>query len=113
MRRSRPHPSGGSDRTCGITSCAGSGSRLALSDLHPVILSGGFGTRLWPASRDSMPKQLLKLLGERSSFQETLLRLDGAPGVAPPLVITNESHRFHLADQALEAGVSLGALITE
>ncbi|MFL5258836.1 MAG: mannose-1-phosphate guanylyltransferase [Hyphomicrobiales bacterium] len=84
-----------------------------MSDLHPVILSGGFGTRLWPASRDSMPKQLLKLLGERSSFQETLLRLHGVVGVAPPTVITNESHRFLLADQALEAGVKLAALITE
>src|SRR3954451_22275324 len=85
----------------------------ALGRLHPVILSGGFGTRLWPASRDSMPKQMLKLLGERSPFQETLLRLSDAPGVAAPVVITNERHRFLLADQALEAGVELQALLTE
>ena len=46
-------------------------------NVQPVILSGGSGTRLWPASRESYPKQLLRLLGERSMLQETLLRLQG------------------------------------
>jgi mannose-1-phosphate guanylyltransferase/mannose-6-phosphate isomerase len=60
-----------------------------------------------------MPKQLLKILGEYSPFQETLLRVQGFQGVASPLVITNESHRFLLAQQALEAGTALGGIITE
>jgi len=60
-----------------------------------------------------MPKQLLKLMGERSSFQETLIRVRGFPDVAPPLVITNETHRFPLAQQAMEAEAPLAGLMTE
>jgi mannose-1-phosphate guanylyltransferase/mannose-6-phosphate isomerase len=60
-----------------------------------------------------MPKQLLKLTGERSTFQETLIRVRGFPDVAPPLVIANESHRFLLAQQAMEAEARLAGLLTE
>jgi mannose-1-phosphate guanylyltransferase/mannose-6-phosphate isomerase len=65
----------------------------------PVILSGGAGTRLWPLSRELYPKQLLPLVGVRTMLQETLLRLEGLEGLAPPLVVCNEAHRFLVAEQ--------------
>lgn len=67
--------------------------------LQPVILSGGSGTRLWPLSREQYPKQFLPLLGAGSLFQETVRRLDGLAGLAEPLLICNEEHRFVAAEQ--------------
>ncbi len=70
--------------------------------LHPVILSGGSGTRLWPLSRELYPKQFLPLAGEQTLLQQTALRLDGLDrpgGAAPPLVVCNEAHRFLVAEQ--------------
>jgi mannose-1-phosphate guanylyltransferase/mannose-6-phosphate isomerase len=61
-------------------------------DIVPVILSGGSGTRLWPASRAQQPKQLLPLLGRRSLIQQTVDRLGAVPGVVAPVVVTNETH---------------------
>ena len=72
--------------------------------LYPVILAGGSGTRLWPLSREHFPKQFLPLMGERTMFQETLSRLDGLEGVAPPLVVCNEVHRFLVTEQMREIG---------
>jgi mannose-1-phosphate guanylyltransferase len=46
-----------------------------MTKIVPVLLAGGAGTRLWPVSRDALPKQFLPLVGERSSYQETLLRV--------------------------------------
>ena len=66
--------------------------------VQPVILAGGSGTRLWPLSRELYPKQFLPLMGERSLFQDTIRRLDGIDGVAPPLVVCNEEHRFLVAE---------------
>lgn len=71
--------------------------------IHPVLLSGGSGTRLWPASRALYPKQLLPLLGPRTLLQETALRLQGA-GFAPPTVICNEVHRFIVLEQLAAVG---------
>lgn len=72
----------------------------------PVILCGGSGTRLWPLSRQSYPKQFLRLTGEYSLFQQTILRLDGfcqnnhdALRVENPIIVTNEVHRFLVLDQ--------------
>jgi len=74
--------------------------------IQPVILSGGSGTRLWPASRSGYPKQLLPLVGERTMLQETALRLAGkANCTAHTIVVCNEAHRFLVAEQLLEAGV--------
>ena len=56
----------------------------------PVILSGGSGTRLWPVSRESFPKQLWPLISERSMLQETALRAVG-PAFAPPIVAHSTS----------------------
>ena len=73
----------------------------------PVILSGGSGTRLWPVSRESFPKQLWPLLSDRSLIQETALRARG-PGFSPPIVVCNEEHRFLIAEQLRAAGISCG-----
>ena len=78
----------------------------------PVILSGGSGTRLWPVSRESFPKQLWPLISERSMLQETALRATGA-GFAPPVVVCNEEHRFLIAEQLREAGIEGARIILE
>ena len=67
--------------------------------IYPVILSGGSGTRLWPLSRAALPKQFLPLVSEHTLFQETLLRLEGFPEMAAPLVVCNTHHRFLAAEQ--------------
>ncbi len=67
--------------------------------LYPVILSGGSGSRLWPLSRAALPKQFLPLVSEHTLFQETLLRLKDFPGMAAPLVVCNNEHRFLVAEQ--------------
>lgn len=67
----------------------------------PVILSGGSGTRLWPLSTSSCPKQFLPLMGQHTMIQETLLRLSGIDSDSP-IVICNERHRFIVAEQLSE-----------
>ena len=74
--------------------------------IYPVILSGGSGTRLWPLSRESYPKQFLPLLDGRSPFQATLARLKGIDGLQPPLIVANHEHRFLVLDQIKAAGMS-------
>jgi mannose-1-phosphate guanylyltransferase / mannose-6-phosphate isomerase len=70
-----------------------------------VILSGGSGTRLWPASRAMYPKQLLPLTGDKTMLQETALRLSGKENVAESmLVVCNEAHRFLVAEQLRDIG---------
>lgn len=67
--------------------------------LWPVILSGGSGSRLWPLSREHLPKQLLPLTGQRTMLQVTASRTVGLSGVRAALVVCNESHRFLVAEQ--------------
>lgn len=68
--------------------------------IQPVILSGGAGTRLWPASRSMYPKQLLPLVGERTMLQATALRMQGkCPLADSAIVVCNETHRFLVAEQ--------------
>jgi len=81
--------------------------------IHPVILSGGSGTRLWPMSRTHYPKQFLPLVGDNSLLQQAALRAAGADGFAAPLAIANEEHRFLIAEQLREIGVVPQALILE
>lgn len=79
----------------------------------PVILAGGAGTRLWPLSRQLHPKQVLPITGQATMIQETLGRLEGLDGLAPPIVICNESHRFMIAEQLREKGIQPGAIVLE
>ncbi|MCY1493294.1 Alginate biosynthesis protein AlgA [compost metagenome] len=79
----------------------------------PVVLCGGSGTRLWPLSRECYPKQFLKLLGDRSLLQDTLLRVQEIPGIGAPLLVTSHAHRFMVAEQAREIGISDGEFMLE
>ena len=73
---------------------------MIVSSIVPVILSGGSGTRLWPASRSMYPKQLLPLAEEETMLQATALRVRGLPSAGDHcLVVCNEAHRFSVAEQ--------------
>ncbi len=80
--------------------------------LTPVLLSGGVGSRLWPVSRETHPKQFLPLAGELSMLQETLQRTAGLEEAAP-LVVCNEEHRFMVAEQLRQVNIKASALILE
>ncbi len=80
----------------------------------PVILSGGVGSRLWPLSREHLPKQLMSLPGEdRSLFQKTLMRISKIANTAPPIIVCNESHRFMAAAQVQALGMTYTDIILE
>ena len=79
----------------------------------PVILSGGSGTRLWPLSRQHYPKQFLPLLGNKSMFQQTMLRLKGVDDLTDPVIVCNENHRFLVAEQLNQIGIKNAAIILE
>lgn len=64
----------------------------------PVVMAGGTGSRLWPMSRELYPKQFLRLIGNNSMLQETILRLNGLK-TSSPIIICNEQHRFLAAEQ--------------
>lgn len=85
--------------------------------LLPVILCGGSGTRLWPLSRETYPKQFLALNGDGlSMLQDTARRLDGVAShipKAPPIVVCNSEHRFLAAQQLQEAGIAGARLVLE
>ena len=71
----------------------------------PVLMCGGAGTRLWPVSRESLPKQFVPLIGERSTFQQTLTRVTDPALFARPIVITNADFRFIVAEQLRALGI--------
>jgi len=83
-----------------------------MSLIHPIILSGGTGSRLWPLSRSLFPKQLLALAGEHSLIQDTVLRAKGTD-FAPPLVVCNTEHRFLIAEQMRQAGITPQGIVLE
>lgn len=86
---------------------------MATRKLQPVILSGGAGTRLWPLSRKALPKQLLALDGDETLLQQTARRVGDTGRFADPIVIAGDLHRFVIADQLAEIGVSPSALLLE
>ena len=80
--------------------------------IYPVILCGGSGTRLWPLSRKSYPKQFARLVGEESLFQASVKRLQG-PEFARPIILTNADFRFIVAEQLTEIGIDPAAVVIE
>ena len=82
-----------------------------MSLITPVILVGGSGKRLWPLSRESMPKQFVPLIGKQSTFQQTLQRVADRTLFARPVIATNESYRFMAEQQAKEIGVEIEILV--
>jgi len=84
-----------------------------MSKVLPVLLCGGSGTRLWPLSREAYPKQFLSLAGKDSLLQATCLRLRGLPGAMAPLLISNEEHRFMVAEQCRQVDVEPLSIILE
>jgi mannose-1-phosphate guanylyltransferase/mannose-6-phosphate isomerase len=79
----------------------------------PVILCGGSGTRLWPLSRESYPKQLLALVNNHSLLQNTVIRCSGHPDVTSPILVCNEEHRFLVAEQLREVEIVASSIILE
>ena len=79
----------------------------------PVIMAGGKGTRLWPLSRATAPKQFIQFIGDKTLFQNTLERVTDGDLYEAPIVITNEEFRFLVAEQARELGITLSAIILE
>ena len=82
------------------------------ASIVPVILSGGTGTRLWPVSRESFPKQLWPLVSDRTMLQDTALRGVG-PGFSRPIVVCNNEHRFLIAEQLRNAGIMDAEIVLE
>lgn len=80
------------------------------SPIVPVLLAGGAGTRLWPVSRDALPKQFLPLMGKHSTYQETLLRVRG-PEFGTPIVVTGPDFHFFARRQAEELGIDVTVVI--
>ena len=78
---------------------------MAASRIVPVIMCGGAGTRLWPVSRESMPKQFVPLVGPDSTFQQVLARIADPDLFDKPIVITNTDFRFVVAEQLRERGI--------
>ncbi len=77
----------------------------------PLIMCGGAGTRLWPASREVHPKQFLPLFGPRSTFQDTLSRVSDTALFERPIVITNTAYRFMVMEQLAEIGLEADILL--
>ncbi|UWQ93507.1 mannose-1-phosphate guanylyltransferase/mannose-6-phosphate isomerase (plasmid) [Rhodobacteraceae bacterium M382] len=80
--------------------------------ITPIILCGGSGTRLWPLSRKSYPKQFVQLVGDNSLFQASAQRMSG-DGFAAPVVLTNSDFRFIVTEQLTETGIDPAAILIE
>ncbi len=77
----------------------------------PLIMCGGAGTRLWPASREGRPKQFLRLFGSHSTFQDTMIRVSDPNLFVRPIVITNAAYRFMVLEQLNEIGLEADILL--
>jgi mannose-1-phosphate guanylyltransferase/mannose-6-phosphate isomerase len=83
-----------------------------LPDIHPILLCGGSGTRLWPISRKSFPKQFTSVIGDESLFQQAARRLAG-PGFAPPIVVTGDDFRFIVTEQLAGCQIAPRSILIE
>ncbi|MEK6420543.1 MAG: mannose-1-phosphate guanylyltransferase/mannose-6-phosphate isomerase [Burkholderia gladioli] len=81
--------------------------------IHPVILCGGSGTRLWPMSRGGYPKQYLKLTGDNTLVQQTALRLSHIPNAVNPIIVTNNEQRFLVAEQLRQVTIKPASVVLE
>ena len=86
---------------------------MKINKIYPVILSGGSGTRLWPQSRLSFPKQFLKINSDYTLIQETLIRIKNKKIFHPPILICNDEHRFLIAEQLREMDIKPKLIILE
>jgi len=86
-----------------------------MSQVYPVLLAGGSGTRLWPLSRKSYPKQFSKLIGEKTLFQSSAQRLTSSHKLkfAPQITLTNAAFRFIIGEQLQEIGIDPGPILIE
>ena len=84
-----------------------------MSNIIPVILSGGSGARLWPLSRKQYPKQYLPLTGDKTMLQETILRLNGLDNLADPIIVCNADHRFLVAEQCQQIDIINPTILLE
>ena len=86
-----------------------------MSNLYPVLLAGGSGTRLWPLSRKSYPKQFSNLIGEMTLFQSSAKRLTSSQvlNFAPHITLTNADFRFIISEQLQEIGIDPGPILIE
>ena len=83
-----------------------------MHNIAPVILCGGSGTRLWPLSRETYPKQFVDLGGGRTLFKDTVLRAQHTPESIEPVIVCNEAHRFYVTAELYECGV-FGKILLE
>ena len=83
--------------------------------IHPVLLAGGSGTRLWPLSRKSYPKQFANIIGDKTLFQQSALRLVSSTEneFSSHVTLTNADFRFVVADQLQSVGLDPGSIIIE
>jgi mannose-1-phosphate guanylyltransferase / mannose-6-phosphate isomerase len=86
-----------------------------MTKIYPVLLAGGSGTRLWPLSRKSYPKQFSHLIGDTTLFQSSAQRLTSSKtlGFAPHITLTNSDYRFIIGEQLIEAGIDPGPILIE
>ena len=84
------------------------------NQIIPVILCGGIGSRLWPLSRESFPKQFISIFSENKSLlQKTIERSCGIKNIKNPILICNESHRFIVAEQMREINTEPQSILLE
>ena len=86
------------------------GKKISMPKIYPVLLAGGSGTRLWPLSRKSYPKQFSTLIGEKTLFQSSAERSISSDVLecAPHITVTNTNYRFIIGEQLQEVGIDPG-----
>ena len=91
------------------------GWQVIMSNVYPVLLAGGSGTRLWPLSRKSYPKQFSNIIGNKTLFQSSAKRLTSSEiiGFAPHIILTNSDYRFIIGEQLQEIGIDPGPILIE